>query len=223
VATSHYTKKDLVKFYGINRSKIEVIYQDCHPQFYLNPISDAVLDKYTLQKPYILCVGTIEKRKQQLELVQAFASIQFGGELILVGKKTKYYSKIAQYLTENPQLEQRVRVIENADFQDFPSIYAHAHLFVYPSVCEGFGIPILEAMNTKTAVLTTKKTVMEEVGDDAVAYYTKYSVASLTETMQELVDDSNYRNKLINKGLERALLFRKEINLDQLHQLYHTL
>jgi glycosyltransferase involved in cell wall biosynthesis len=223
VATSKYTKKDLVKFYKVDPKKIEVVYQDCHPQFYEFDETLDVREKYGLYKDYILCVGTIEKRKQQLELVEAFSKINFDGELILIGKKTKSFRAIQILLDQNEELNSKVRVLENVSFEDFPHIYNKAMLFAYPSVCEGFGIPIVEAMNTGVPVLTTSRTVMEEVGGDAVAYYEKYSQESLASTLQNLVNDKAYRNELVVKGKERAKLFRKEINLPMLVDLYKKL
>ena len=172
IAISEATKKDLIHFYKVDPAKITVIYQDCLPQFYdKNKLQKDIRTKYGLNKPYILCTGTIESRKSQLDLVKAFGQLDFDGELLLLGKKTDYYSKIEHYLETNKALKARVRVLSNADFEDFPSLYKNATLFVYPSICEGFGIPILEALNTGVPVITTQGTVMEEAGEEAVSYF----------------------------------------------------
>lgn len=223
IATSKHTKKDLVKFYKIPGSKIEVVYQDCDPMFYNYTSDKSILDKYKIAKPYILCVGTIEERKSQLLLIKAFEDLQFAGNLVIVGKKTKFYSQIADFLKDKPELEKRIQFIENASFRDFPNLYHFASLFAYPSICEGFGIPVLEAMNTGTPVVSTKNTVMEEVCEDAAIYYDKHSKESLTKAMQTVLDSKEIQEELVQKGKKRALLFRKEINIPQLVELYKKL
>ena len=223
IATSEYTKKDLVKFYKVNPDKIDVVYQDCHPQFYDFDPNNDIRNKYKIPNPYILCVGTIESRKQQLLLLKAFSNLDFAGDLVLVGKKTKDFIPILAELHKSEDLLKRVHILENVAFEDLPALYGNALLFAYPSVCEGFGIPILEAMNIGTAVITTQSTVMEEVGADAVAYYQKYTQHSLEKNIQLLIDNPARRQELIQKGKERALLFRKEKNLPQLLEIYTNL
>lgn len=223
IATSEYTKQDISYFYSIEADKIEVVYQDCHPQFYENKKNKDVLDKFGLDEKYLLCVGTLEERKRQLLLIQAFEQSNFIGNLVLVGKKTKYFIEIANYLNSREELKKRVKLIENADFSDFPSIYAFAEAFVYPSICEGFGIPVLEAMNTETPVITTKDTVMEEVCEHAALYFEKDSLNSLVAAINTLNNNGFLSKELKEKGKERALRFRKEKNLPKLVEIYKNL
>lgn len=224
VAISEATKKDLIAFYDVDPAKIEVIYQDCLPQFYdKEAIKKAVAQKYSLDKPYILCTGTIESRKSQLDLVQAFEQLDFEGDLVLLGKKTAYFKEIESFLKDKKALKARVKVLDQADFEDFPALYAHAKLFVYPSICEGFGIPILEAMNTGVPTITTKDTVMEEVGEDAVLYFEGQNVLDLKNKMTELLTDTEKREQLVGKGYQQVLKFRKEITLTKMVALYQAL
>jgi glycosyltransferase involved in cell wall biosynthesis len=223
VATSHYTKKDLVKFYGVSRDKIEVVYQDCHPQFYNFEKDGSVLSRYGLTNPYLLCVGTLEERKCQLLLIQAFEQSNYQGDLVLVGQKTNYFLKIEAYLKDKQELSKRVKFVHSAAFKDFPSLYAHAEVFVYPSVCEGFGIPTLEAMNVGVPVITTSRTVLEEVCQQAAIYFEKRSLVSLTKAIDTLASNSALKNELVAKGKERALYFRKEKTLPQLLAIYKNL
>ena len=120
-------------------------------------------------------------------------------------------------------MKARVRVFSNADFEDFPALYKNASLFVYPSICEGFGIPVLEALNTSVPVVTTKGTVMEEAGEDAVSYFEPSNIDDLMIKMEELLLDKDKRESLVQKGLIQALKFRKEITLKQMVQVYTAL
>lgn len=224
VAISEFTKRDLIRFYEVSPTKIEVIYQDCLPQFYDIEIQNKeIRKKYGLVNPYLLCTGTIEFRKSQLDLVKAFEQLEFSGDLVLLGKKTKYFQQIEEYLKSRETLQKRIIILDNADFEDFPAIYKNAQLFVYPSICEGFGIPILEAMNTGVATVTTKDTVMEEVGEEAVVYFEGNNVQDLRDKITELLLDESKRKELIKKGHQQALKFRKEITLAQLAKLYQEL
>ena len=211
ITVSEFSKRDLIHYYNVPESKIEVIYQDCHPQFYQSSAVRADLQEhYGLPDSYVLCVGTIEKRKSQLTLVKAMESID--ENLVLLGRKTKYWDEIQAYLDARPALKKRVLVLDNANFKDFPAIYRGAKVFVYPSTLEGFGIPVIEALNSDVPVITTAKTVMEEACGDAGLLFESLNSTDLKEKIEELLHNKELRNSLIKKGQKQVLRFRKEQN-----------
>lgn len=222
VAISEFTKRDLVEFYNVSGDKIEVVYQDCHPQFYTTETPKINLQKkYALPSEYILCVGTIEKRKSQLTLIKALE--KSNENLVLIGKKTSYWVEIEAYLVLKPQLKERVTVIDDAVFKDFPQIYREAKLFVYPSTLEGFGIPVIEALNSGTAVITTKDTVMEEACGGAGLLFEAGNYLDLRSKIDTLLKDEALKSTLIKKGKEQVLKFRKEKTLSTLNNIYKSL
>jgi glycosyltransferase involved in cell wall biosynthesis len=223
IATSDFTKKDLIDFYKIEPEKIAVVYQDCHPQFYNYTFDSSVLAKYKIDFPYILCVGTIEERKHQLLLIQSFKDLDCEERLVFIGQKTKYFKEIETYLELNPNLKNKLVFLENVSFAELPSLYEKAKIFVYPSEIEGFGIPVLEAMNTGTPIITTKNTVMEEVCADAALYFEKNNLSSLQNSIHKLLEDRELAKDLTVKGKTRALFFRKEINIPKLVAIYQKL
>lgn len=222
IAVSAFTKQDLMKYYGVSSEKIEVVYQDSHPQFGL-PVEPCVATrtKYNLPKDYVLCVGTIEERKSQLTLIQAIEHTDY--PLVLVGKKTNYWKQIASYLESRPGLKARVLVLDQADFKDFPALYRMARVFVYPSRLEGFGIPVLEALHVGTPVVTRAGTVMEEALGNAGLLFKDNDLADLTAQIKKLYQDDDLRKACIEEGKKQVLKFSKEKTITQLHHIYHAL
>jgi len=222
VAVSQYTKRQILNHYKCSEDKIEVIYQDCDPKFYdQQSVDPSIKEKYNLPDEFILCVGTIEQRKSQLLLLKAAKELPY--PIVLVGRKGNLWAEIEAFLEDNPKLKNLVTVVSNAKFEDFPSIYRAAKLFVYPSIVEGFGIPVLEAMNCGTPVITTRDTVMEEVCGDSCVSFIRKNYLDLRDKITFLWEHSSQREQLITSGIERAKLFRKERVLTQLNDLYHKL
>ena len=225
IAISQQTKRDIIHFFGIDENKIEVLYQDCDSNFYTQiPASnlEIVQKKYGLNSPFILCVGTIENRKNQLTLVKAFAKIREQNQtlkLVLIGRKTDYFIQIQDFVSEN-QLEEVIIFLENIPFEDLPSIYKLAEIFVYPSLFEGFGIPVLEAMNSGIPVITTKGTCMEEVGEEACLYFDGKSVDKLAKMILDITQNETAKAEMIEKGLIQAKKFRAEKLMQQLINIY---
>ena len=225
IAISEQTKRDIIHFFKIDESKIEVLYQDCDASFYM-PIPQFSLEivqkKYGLVSPFILCVGTIENRKNQLTLVKAFAKIREKNhslKLVLIGRKTEYFMKIKDFVRKN-DLEKHIIFLENIPFKDLPSIYKLAEIFVYPSLFEGFGIPVLEAMNSGVPVITTKGTCMEEVGEEACLYFDGKNVDKLAKMILDITQNETTKIEMVEKGLIQAKKFRAEKLMQQLINIY---
>ncbi len=170
VAISQQTKQDLIRFFKIDSGKIDVIYQGCHEAFkisYDKTLKQKVKTKYRLPDHFLLNVGTIEARKNALSIVKAIKGT--GHQLVLVGRQTAYAGQIHQYIKAN-NLQDQVRFLEGLSLQELAILYQLADIFIYPSLYEGFGIPIIEAMFSKTPVITNKKGVFPEAAGP-YAYY----------------------------------------------------
>jgi len=145
------------KFFGIDESKIKVIYQGCNPVFRkeLNNYERAsVIKKYGFPESYILYVGTIEERKNLLSLVKAINMAEIKLPLVVIGSKAGYFKKIKEYIDQNKIKD--IYFLETILNEDLPAVYQQAEVFVYPSIFEGFGIPILEAFTYRKPVITSK-------------------------------------------------------------------
>ena len=147
IAISEQTKSDVIEFFGADESKIDIVYQGCN-NIFRQPVSneqvDAVKKKYNLPNDFIVTVGAIEKRKNQGIILDALHQGRIDIPLVIIGGKTKYSDEITQKTNEY-SLEQQIVVLNNVSTEDLPAIYHAALCMIYPSLFEGFGIPILES------------------------------------------------------------------------------
>ena len=223
IAVSECTKRDIINYYHINPDKIKVIYQGCNPQFEQKCSTDK-MDKvqrlYRLPQKYMLNVGTIEERKNALTIVKAMQYLPNCLHLVLVGHEKKYAKQIHQFVVLHG-LESRLHIIDNACFEDLPAIYQGAKTFIYPSVYEGFGIPILEALNSGIPVVAAKGSCLEEAGGSHSIYVNPYKEKEIAEAvLQTLIPEK--RTDMINAGYQWAARFSMQQLATQTLELYQS-
>ena len=209
IATSESTKQDIITFFKTDPSKIEVVYQTCDPVFRKlvdNSRKDEVRKKYNLPENFILYLGTIEKRKNALTLVKAYLNENIDIPLLIAGKPTAYLAEIKEYLKQKPAA-QRVIFRHNIESADLPAIFQSAHIFVYPSVFEGFGIPILEALYSGVPVITSNGSCFGETGGDAALYCDPYNAEEMGNCILQVLKNSNTRQSMIEKGFIQGKKF----------------
>ena len=222
IAISEQTKQDIIHYFGIKEEKIKVVYQSCDPIFYVTPQAEKLLQvkqNYNLPDKFLLSVGTLENRKNQLLIIKALQHLPDDIQLVLVGKPTSYKNTLTEYITEN-QLDKRVVFLENIPFQDLPSIYHLSKIFVYPSVFEGFGIPILEALNCGVSVIAAKGSCLEEAGGKSSIYIDPKNDLELANKITLILNDEALNQKMIAQGKQFALNFRANIIAHQLMEVY---
>ncbi|QMU27227.1 glycosyltransferase family 4 protein [Adhaeribacter radiodurans] len=227
IAVSQQTQQDLIQFYNIPAEKTEVIYQDCNPIFHQAIPAEtlrAVKQKYYLPDKYLLCVGTLERRKNHLHLFKAWqkSGLTDTHDLVLIGKRLPYAAHLDTYIREN-KLTAKVHFLPYIPFQELPAIYQLAQVFVYPSLFEGFGIPILEALNSGVPVVTSTGSCFTEAGGEAALYAAPDDVTQLAEHLTLICSDQTLRQQLIKTGHEHAQQFRAEHTIPQMHRLYENL
>lgn len=210
IAISEQTKKDIVTYLKINPDKIKVIYQGCAPVF-KEAISSEFIEltraKYQLPTNYILNVGTIEKRKNVLSVIKAIKEIDI--QLVIIGKKTAYFTEINKYISEN-NLENKVIFLENLELKELAAIYRMASIFLYPSIFEGFGIPIIEALYSKTPVITSKGGCFAEAGGENSIYIDALNTMELRIELENLLFDSEKREIMKLRGFEFVQKFNDD-------------
>jgi len=226
VAVSDQTRRDLIELYGVDDTKIKVIYQDCNPVFQKQLATEErnrICTAYAIDGPFILCVGTLEERKNQHRLVEAFAGLKdHEFKLVLVGKPTAYLQKIKETI-QRFKLEDRVLLRHNVSTPDLPALYQAAEVFAYISIYEGFGIPIVEALHSGTAVLAAKGSCLEEAGGPGGLYADPYQTENISEQLQKLVTDVHLRNTLSEAGKLHVQQFAGKHIAGQLIQLYKSI
>ena len=212
IATSESTKQDIISFFGTDPKKIQVVYQTCDPVFSI-PVSlekkDEIKNKYNLPDRYILYVGTIEKRKNALTLVKAYLKEDIVIPLLIAGKPTDYLVEINEYLKQNPSGD-RIIFRHEIESVDLPALYQSAALFVYPSVFEGFGIPILEALYSGIPVVTSTGSCFAETGGDAALYCNPNDAEEMGTLITNILKDQDLIKTMKKKGFAHAQKFNEE-------------
>jgi len=211
IAVSQQTKDDLVKFFGIPQEKIEVVYQGCHPIFWENVDEfrkAEIIMKYLIPDKYILYVGTIEERKNLLNILKAIQHGKISLPLVVIGRQTGYLKKVINYIDRFKI--KNVYFLHDVPNEDLPAIYQKAALFVYPSLFEGFGIPILEALTSKTPVITTRGGCFFEAGGKSSLYVDPENVDELAKSITSVLEDETLRNNMIIDGFVHAQQFKRD-------------
>jgi glycosyltransferase involved in cell wall biosynthesis len=224
IAASEQTKKDIIEFTGADNKKISVVYQSCDPSFLTRPddsVLNAVRTKYNLPEQFMLYVGTIEKRKNLLSVLMAMHEMNIGKPLVVIGKETAYASEVYEFIRKN-RIE-NIHFLKGIPSGELPAIFRLAVLFVYPSSFEGFGIPVLEALNSEVPVIAGMGSCLEETGGPLSIYIDPADTRKLGKEILRVLNDESLRMRMINAGLKHAENFTGELTTRKLHELYESL
>jgi len=222
IAVSEQTKEDIIKYFNINKEKIDVVYQGCNSLFYNKIESQAkenIRNKYKLPLKYLLYVGTVEERKNLFLIIKALKEGKIDIPLVVAGKSTKYIDLIKKYISEH-NLKDQVFFYHNVYFDDLPCFYQLAEMLIYPSIYEGFGIPILEALVSKTPVITSTGSCFKETGGNSTIYIDPNSIDNLIEAINKILSDNDLKNKMIVDGYEHAKKFSDDKIAENIMAVY---
>ena len=202
---SEYSKKDISTQFGINENKIDVVYNGSKSLY--KSISDAEKDltkkRYTSKENYFLFVGALSPRKNVSNLLLAFNDFKIRTKskykLVIVGKKM-FKTKDLHKTYEKLKCKSDVIFVGRKSPEELKFLYGSSTTLVFVPYFEGFGIPIIEAMNCETAVITSNKTSMPEVAGDAALLVDPFSVEEISTAMEEISTNESLRQELIKKG-----------------------
>ncbi len=230
LADSMATKKDLIELFGTPAEKITVLYGGVDARF--APVRDpdklaAVRARYNIgSEPFILGLGTLQPRKNYQRLIQAFSDLPSFGlltsslRLVIVGGKGWLYdSMFAQ--VKRLGVADRVMFPGFVDDHDLPALYSAATLFAFPSLYEGFGLPVLEAMACGTPVVTSNTSSLVEVGGDAALLVEPTNVDAIAHAMRRILQEADLRQQLVKQGFEQARQFTWDKAALQLKEIYN--
>ncbi len=223
IAISEQTKRDILKYSNVNEEKIAVVYQGCNVAYkkeYDFSAKDKVKKKYNLPEEFILNVGTIQERKNALLIVKAIRGTS--KQLVLIGNEEAYAQKIRLYIQKH-ELRKQVHFLKNVELEELSIIYQLATVFCYPSLCEGFGIPIIEALYSKTPVITTKGNCFPEAGGPDSIYIKINDEDDLRKKINNLFANSDLRQSIAEKGLVYAQRFNDDVTAKNLYNVYKSL
>ncbi|MCS6973676.1 MAG: glycosyltransferase family 4 protein [Cyclobacteriaceae bacterium] len=224
IAISRQTADDISSFLKVPDHKISVVYQGCHEQFRLRK-SDAEIEqvkrKYRLPKQYLLVVGTIEQRKNAMVTVQALARLPQSLQLplVLIGRKTKYAHTVAEQ-AEKLGVSDLVLQLDQVAFSDLPALYQSAQVFLYPSVFEGFGIPIIEAIWSGVPVITSTGSCFSEAGGPYTLYVSPHDPGAWSDAIEKVLSDEDLRKEMVEGSLGHVQRFRPETIARELMRVY---
>lgn len=214
---SENTKRDIVDIYGIDPEKIKVIYSGLSSTFHsdLVPHNNSDLkNKYKLPSKYILFLGTIEPRKNIEGLIDAFQILQkdFPEYYLLIAGAPGWKNK---HIFAAIEKNENVQYIGYVAPEDKPALYAGASVFVYPSLYEGFGFPVLEAFAAGAPVVTSARSSLPEIAGDAAYYVNPYNSFEIAEGMKQLVEDTELSTLFIQKGFLQIQKFQWQKTAEQ--------
>ena len=199
IAISECTKKDIMYYGGVPSDKIDLIYQSCGTRF-KQPASEEERQRirklYDLPNRYIINVGTVEERKNVLLAVKALRYVPQDVSLVIVGRRTPYTEKVEKYVAENG-LSHRVLIIHGVPYNDLPAMYQQAEACVYPSRYEGFGIPVIEAIQSGLPVVACTGSCLMEAGGNDNIYVNPDDVTGMAEGIcQSLIGSENREERI---------------------------
>jgi glycosyltransferase involved in cell wall biosynthesis len=223
ITVSNNTKKDLMRLYNVPEEKIKVIYNGVDDYFSPRRIlsdSTRVRGIYQLHQPYVLAMGGASPRKNISRLIEAFGAVRQDDakkvQLVIIGSLDEEAAKKAAARSD-------VRVLGHVPIEDLAALYSAALCFVYPSLYEGFGLPVLEAMACGAAVACANASSLPEVAGDAALYFSPLSVAEMAQALRVMIKDKAKREFFSKQGPARANLFSWKKAAAETLQVYHSL
>jgi len=229
IAVSHNTKNDLLKKFNLNPDKIKVICNGCdHGVF--RPLTDDDLVKktcrqYGITDDYILCVASLSPRRNLLRLFKAFKKLITDHSdfkaftLVIAGNVDFKYKNLFRYIKES-NLTDNVHFIGQVKEGDLPAVYNGARLFVYPSLYEGFGLTVLEAMACGVPVISSDVSSIPEITGEAAVLIDPFSVDEIAETMYKVLTNVTLSESMKEKGISRAAEFTWEKTAHSTNNIY---
>jgi glycosyltransferase involved in cell wall biosynthesis len=216
ITVSQSAKRDIVRLYGLSPERVHVVHEAAAPSF--RPVTDRVQlnrvrHRYGLADRFILYVGTIEPRKNLPTLIDAFAARSKSGDLahqLVCAGPYGWLSRDLEARIERLQIPRAIRFIGYVDFNDLPALYSLAEMFVFPSLYEGFGLPVIEAMASGSPVVAGPVAAVTEVAGGAIEQVEHLDAVTLGESLVALAHDASKREHLKQLGLARARTFSWE-------------
>ena len=228
IAVSEQTKSDLIEFLKIDESKIKVNYQGVHSNYHIDISANRILhltEKYKLHDPYFIYVGSIEERKNALQMVKAFSAYKKENadetELLIIGKKTDYQAEVEKEIEKQGMLSY-IKIMNKVPFSDLPFLYKGAVATIYPSSFEGFGIPVLESLTMRTPVIAGKGSAMEEAGGNHAHYIDPQNLEEFTAAIKQMVESETFSEQLLKNLDEHLKQFESEKLSADLLKLYQS-
>jgi glycosyltransferase involved in cell wall biosynthesis len=213
IAVSEFTRGQVISLLGVEPARVRVVHHGIRPLRF--PVQ-------TPRQKVVLNVGAIQKRKNIARLVEAFETVDPSWRLVLIGSSGYGAAEIYARIAASPAVE-RISVLGYVTREELAGWYARATIFAFPSLDEGFGMPVLEAMAAGTPVITSTRSALPEVAGDAALLADPEDTGALVYALQRLTEDEDLRTRLSGLGMERAKLFSWEKAVGETWNVYMDL
>ena len=220
IAISECTKRDIMEYGDVDESDISVIYQSFSPRFKPHVITNH--SSLITSSRYILSVGSIEARKNILLAVRALPHLPEDLHLVIVGRHTPYTDKVTGFIKKHG-LEPRVHILHGVTDDQLPALYAGAEAFVYPSVYEGFGIPIIEAISMGLPIVACKGSCLEEAGGPHSLYVAPDDEQAMANAIRQSLKGAEGREQRIALSQDYIRRFEGNDVATQVLDLYRSI
>lgn len=225
IAISECTRRDIMELGEIDDSRIDVVYQSCDTRFRQQVSPEQKQDvraRYSLPKRYVLFVGTIEERKNALLAAQALPYLSDEIHLVLVGRQTAYAKTIFSFARQNG-LANRIHMLSGVPTSDLYAIYQQAECFVYPSRYEGFGIPIIEAIQSRLPVIACTGSCLEEAGGPDNVYVDPDEPQEMAMAIKSITDNPDAARQIVTRSLDYIRRFENGNVAQEMLNVYRSL
>ncbi len=219
ITISEFSKSEIIKHTGVAPSKIQLIYCGVNQESFSNQLEE--LENLVLPKKYILYVGNVKPHKNLISLLKSYSILtkEFKNEykVVIVGKKEGFITKenqILDFIYKN-DLKENIFFTGYIKDNQIPTVYKNASLFVFPSLYEGFGLPILEAMCCNIPVISSDAASLKEVGGNAVEYFSPLDYNQLASTIAKVIGNISLQNDLISKGKQQIKKFTWQLAVEK--------
>jgi glycosyltransferase involved in cell wall biosynthesis len=216
ITVSESEKRILCEKGSFPEEKVHVIYHGVSPDFSPQPTTkiENVLRKYGIERPYVLHTSAYQPKKNTERVVEAFDSLKTNHTLVIVGPEQ------VKHTIKNVKKKDKIIMMGFVDKKDLISLYSGAEAFVFPSLHESFGMPVLEAMGCGCPVVTSHEFSMPEVAGDAAVLVNPYSVEDIASGLKRVLTDLALREKLRERGLKRMQKFSWEKSAEEHWKVY---
>ena len=225
IAISECTRRDIMELGEIDDSRIHVVYQSCGTRF-CQQVGEAqkaeVRSRYSLPQRYILFVGTIEERKNALLAAQALPYLSDDIHLVLVGRQTAYAKTITSFARQNG-LANRIHMLSGVPTSDLYAIYQQAECFVYPSRYEGFGIPVIEAIQSRLPVIACTGSCLEEAGGPDNVYVDPDEPQEMAMAIKSITDNPDAARQIVTRSLDYIRRFENGNVAQEMLNVYRSM
>jgi glycosyltransferase involved in cell wall biosynthesis len=223
IAVSEYTKKEVVRHFSCPAEKVSVTLEAVDP---VSPVDqeEVIASKYHIAEPYVLYVGNAYPHKNCERLIDAFQMLLNevpSYHLVMVGREDYFYHRLKKQVMDKG-LDDSVYFPGFVTDTDLPAFYRHARVYAFPSLCEGFGLPALEACQYGVPVVASDNSSLPEVLGEAAVYFNPERSDAICEALLKVINDGQLSDRLIKAGHERIRLFSWEKMARQTMDIYRS-